>query len=78
MDSKPAQNIQDTFLNTVRKDKSPHHDLPGERRETDGQDPFVRQVFGASGEQQPGAVDLQARDFDGGQWSCRNSPGRTT
>ena len=23
MDSKPAQNIQDTFLNTVRKDKSP-------------------------------------------------------
>ena len=24
MDSKPAQNIQDTFLNTVRKDKSPN------------------------------------------------------
>jgi host factor-I protein len=23
MDQKPAQNIQDTFLNTVRKDKSP-------------------------------------------------------
>ena len=23
MDIKPAQNIQDTFLNTVRKDKSP-------------------------------------------------------
>jgi len=23
MDPKPAQNIQDTFLNTVRKDKSP-------------------------------------------------------
>jgi host factor-I protein len=23
MESKPAQNIQDTFLNTVRKDKSP-------------------------------------------------------
>jgi len=23
MDAKPAQNIQDTFLNTVRKDKSP-------------------------------------------------------
>jgi host factor-I protein len=23
MDTKPAQNIQDTFLNTVRKDKSP-------------------------------------------------------
>ena len=23
MDSKPSQNIQDTFLNTVRKDKSP-------------------------------------------------------
>jgi len=23
MDSKPAQNIQDTFLNTVRKDKCP-------------------------------------------------------
>ncbi len=23
MDMKPAQNIQDTFLNTVRKDKSP-------------------------------------------------------
>jgi len=23
MDSKPAQNIQDTFLNTVRKDKAP-------------------------------------------------------
>ena len=23
MDSKPAQNIQDTFLNTVRKDKTP-------------------------------------------------------
>ena len=23
MDNKPAQNIQDTFLNTVRKDKSP-------------------------------------------------------
>jgi host factor-I protein len=23
MDNKPAQNIQDTFLNTVRKDKTP-------------------------------------------------------
>jgi len=23
METKPAQNIQDTFLNTVRKDKSP-------------------------------------------------------
>ncbi len=23
MDGKPAQNIQDTFLNTIRKDKSP-------------------------------------------------------
>ena len=23
MENKPAQNIQDTFLNTVRKDKSP-------------------------------------------------------
>ena len=23
MDGKPAQNIQDTFLNTVRKDKTP-------------------------------------------------------
>ena len=31
MESKPAQNIQDTFLNTVRKDKSPDHHLPGER-----------------------------------------------
>ena len=31
MDSKPAQNIQDTFLNTVRKDKSPDYDLPGQR-----------------------------------------------
>jgi host factor-I protein len=29
MDSKPAQNIQDTFLNTVRKDKSPIYLVSG-------------------------------------------------
>ena len=27
MDNKPAQNIQDTFLNTVRKDKPPSRSI---------------------------------------------------
>ena len=67
MESKPAQNIQDTFLNTVRKDKSPITIYPGERREADWEDPVVRQVFGAAGEQQPGAADLQTCDFHSGE-----------
>ena len=64
MDSKPAQNIQDTFLNTVRKDKSPITIYLVSGVKLTGKNPFVRQVFRAAGEQQPGTTDLQARDLN--------------
>ena len=38
--SKPAQNIQDSFLNTARKETE-HHDLPAERSEVDGPDSLL-------------------------------------
>ena len=41
MENKPAQNIQDTFLNTVRKDKIPDYDLSGQRRQADRQNPVL-------------------------------------
>ena len=50
METKPAQNIQDTFLNTVRKDKT-HHGLSGQRCQAYRKDPFLRQVLCAFGEQ---------------------------
>ncbi len=46
MELKPAQNIQDSFLNTARKDKCCRHDLLAQRGETDGKDPLLRQVLG--------------------------------
>jgi len=57
MENKPAQNIQDTFLNTVRKDKTPITiylvsgvKLTGKIRSFDN----IRCCW----KQQPGAVDL--------------------
>ena len=74
MENKPAQNIQDTFLNTVRKDKTPITIYLVSGVKLTGKDPVLRQVFRASGKQQPGAVDLQARDFDGGEQPRRDAP----
>ena len=51
MESKPAQNIQDTFLNTVRKDKSPITIYLVSGVKLTGQDSVVRQILGAAGEQ---------------------------
>ena len=45
MESKPAQNIQDTFLNTVRKDKSPITIYLVSGVKLTGQDSELRQVF---------------------------------
>ena len=41
MENKPAQNIQDSFLNTARKEQTQYHHLSGKRRQTDGAHPFV-------------------------------------
>ena len=51
MDSKPAQNIQDSFLNTARKDKSviTIYLLSGVK--LTGQDPLVRQILCRLGDQ---------------------------
>jgi len=43
--SKPAQNIQDSFLNTARKEKIEHHHLLAQWGEVDGPDSFLRQIF---------------------------------
>ena len=48
MENKPAQNIQDTFLNTVRKDKTPITIYLVSGVKLTGKDPFLRQVFRAS------------------------------
>ena len=64
MESKPAQNIQDTFLNTARKERTnitiyllSGVKLTGRIRSFD-------KYSCGSGNGQPGAVDLQTRDFD--------------
>ena len=71
MENKPAQNIQDTFLNTVRKDKSPI--TISQWRQTDRENSVLRQVFRAPGEQQPGTIDFQTRDFNCGKQPERDS-----
>src|SRR5208337_1661039 len=48
-----------------------HYDLSGQRRQADGTDPVLRQVFSRARNQQPGTADLQARDLNGG-----HRPGR--
>ena len=65
MDIKPAQNIQDTFLNTVRKDKSPITiylvsgvKLTGKIRSFDKYSVLLENNA-------TGATDLQTCDFDG-------------
>ena len=67
MESKPAQNIQDTFLNTVRKDKSPITiylvsgvKLTGKIRSFDKYSVLLEN-------NSAGAADLQACDLDGGE-----------
>jgi len=42
MENKPAQNIQDTFLNTVRKDKTPITIYLVSGVKTHREDPFLR------------------------------------
>ncbi len=51
MENKPAQNIQDTFLNTVRKDKTPITIYLVSGVKLTGKDSVLRQVFRASREQ---------------------------
>jgi host factor-I protein len=41
MDNKPAQNIQDSFLNTARKDRLNITIYLVSRRQTDGAHPFL-------------------------------------
>ena len=62
---KPAQNIQDSFLNNARKEKGlvTIYLLSGVK--LSGPDQELRQVFACARNQQPGAADFQARDFDG-------------
>ena len=67
MDSnKPAQNIQDSFLNTARKERAQHHDLSAERGEVDGPHPLFRQVLRGAGGERSGATHLQARHLHRG------------
>ncbi len=67
MDSnKPAQNIQDSFLNTARKETAQHHDLPAEWSEVNGPHPLFRQVLRGAGGERSGATHLQARHLDRG------------
>ena len=41
MDSnKPAQNIQDSFLNTARKERAQHYDLSAQWSEVNGPHPL--------------------------------------
>jgi len=42
MENKPAQNIQDSFLNTARKEKINHHYLFAERGQVDRAYSLVR------------------------------------
>ena len=64
MENKPAQNIQDTFLNTVRKDKSPITIYLVSGVKLTGKITVLRQIFRAPGKQQPGTVDFQTRDLN--------------
>ena len=51
MDNKPAQNIQDTFLNTVRKDKTPITIYLVSGVKLTGKNSFLRQIFGPARKQ---------------------------
>ncbi len=76
MESKPAQNIQDTFLNTVRKDKTPVTiylvsgvKLTGKIRSFDKYSVLLENNCA-------GAADLQACDLDRGERPCGAAYGR--
>ena len=73
MENKPAQNIQDTFLNTVRKDKTPITIYLVSGVKLTGKIRSFRQIFRAAGKQQPGAIDLQARHFNRGEQPERDA-----
>ena len=73
MENKPAQNIQDTFLNTVRKDKTPITIYLVSGVKLTGKIRSFDKYSVLAGEQQPGAVDLQARHFDRGQQPERDA-----
>ena len=45
METKPAQNIQDTFLNTARKERTNITIYLLERSQAHGPHPLLRQVF---------------------------------
>src|SRR6266568_7252346 len=55
--------------------QNPHYHLSGQWREAYRKDPLLRQVLGLAREQQPGAVDLQARYFNRGEQSERHALG---
>ncbi len=63
MASERAQNLQDTFLNHVRKAKVPLTIFPGQRGEAAGDCHLVRQFLFAVAARRPFAARLQARDF---------------
>ena len=59
-----AQNLQDTFLNHVRKNKIPAHDLPRQRRQAAGRRDLVRQFLRPAAPRRSFAARLQARHLD--------------
>ena len=67
MDNKPAQNIQDTFLNTVRKTKPPSRFIWSAVLSFTGKIRSFDKYSVLLGKQQPGAIDFQARHFDGSE-----------
>ena len=62
--SEKQQNLQDTFLNAVRKSKACRHHLPGQWRQAAGQHHLVRQFLRAAAPRRPGPAGLQARHLD--------------
>ena len=73
MDNKPAQNIQDTFLNTVRKDKTPITIYLVSGVKLTGKIRSFDKYSVLAGEQQSRAVDFQTRHFDRGEQSERDA-----
>jgi hypothetical protein len=64
MENKPAHGS---------KGQIPHYDLFSQWRQTDRENSVLRQVFRAPGEQQPGTIDFQTRDFNCGKQPERDS-----
>src|ERR1017187_2052908 len=58
------------------KGTAQYYDLSGQRGETDGSYPIVRQVLGGPRNQQPGAAHLQACDFDSRHFTRSPHPHR--